>query len=101
MRGNKKSQVAQRQRKALVDQRSAESKLRKEKRKAKGKAMETANAVQRSPAGRKAAETLKEKRDLARKQEQANHQKNQARGATRLGGKRKQLQAELHAKLGS
>ena len=99
MRGNKKRQLVQGQRRALEDKRSAESKLRKEKRKAKGKAAEIAKAVKRSPAGKKAAKILAEKRGLARKKEQANYQKTGARAATRIGGRRKQLQAELHGKI--
>ena len=96
MRGNKKSQFVQGQRKALEEKRSAESRLRKEKRKVKGRAEEIVKAIQRSPAGRKAAETLKEERGRARKKEQANYQRSSARAATRMGGRRKQIQAELH-----
>ena len=99
MRANKKKQLAQKQRKVLEEKRTAESKARKEKRKAKGKTEEIAKAIQRSPAGRQAAETLKEKRGIARKKEQANYQKHRARSATRLGGRRKQTQAELHGKI--
>ena len=69
MRANKKKQLVQKQRKALEAERSVESKVRKEKR------------------------------GLARKQEQANYQKTRARAATRLGGRRKQTQAELHDKI--
>ena len=98
MRGNRKRQLVQGQRKALEDERSAESKLRREKRKATGRAQEIAKAVKRSPAGRKAAETLTAKRGEARKKEQANYQKRRARSATRLGGRRKQTQAALHDK---
>jgi hypothetical protein len=99
MRGKKKDQVMHEKRKALEQTRSAESKARKEKRKEKGKAEEIVKAIKRSPAGKKAAETLKEKRGLARKQEQANYQKTRARAATRLGGRKKQTQAELHGKI--
>ena len=62
MRGNKKRQLVQDQRQAVEDERSAESKLRREKRKATGRAQEIAKAVKCSPAGRTAAETLKAKR---------------------------------------
>lgn len=99
MRGNKRAQLMRAERKALVQKRSAESKVRKEKRRTKGKAEEIAKAIECSPAGRKAAETLKEKRGVARNKEQANYQKHQARSVVRLGGRRKQIQAELHAKL--
>jgi hypothetical protein len=96
MRTGKRQQFVSAERKALEQERSARSKARREKRKEKGRAEETAEAIQRSPAGRKAAETLKEKSGMARKQEQANYQKTKARSATRLGGRRKQIQAELH-----
>ena len=99
MRGNKRDQLMHEGRKKLEQKRSAESRMRKEKRKAKGKAQEIAKAIKRSPAGRKAAETLKEKRGLVRKKEQANYQKHRARSAARLGGRRKQVQAELHDKI--
>jgi phage terminase large subunit-like protein len=99
MRGNKRDQLMRAKRKALEQKRSAESKVRKEKRKAKGKAERIAKAIEDSPAGKKSAETLKEKRGTARKKEQANYQKTRARAATRMGGRRKQIQAELHAKL--
>jgi hypothetical protein len=96
MRGNRKKQLAQSQRKALEDERSAESKLRREKRKAKGKAQDVAKAVQRSPAGRQAAAVLKGTRGEARKKEQASYQKRRARSATRLEGRRKQAQTVPH-----
>lgn len=99
MRGNKKNQLMHEEREALERTRSAESKVRKDKRKEKGKAEEIAKAIKRSPAGQKAAETLKEKRGLARKQEQANYRKTRARVANRLGGRRKHTQAELHEKI--
>ena len=67
MRGNKRNQLMHAERKVLEQNRSGESKVRKEKRKAKGKAAEIAKAIQRSPAGRKAAETLTEKRRLAQR----------------------------------
>lgn len=88
----------QKQRKVLVEKRAAESKVRKERRKAKGRAKEAVEAVQRSPAGKKAAEMVKERR-LARRQGQANYRRIEARAATRLGGRRKQTQAELHDKI--
>ena len=97
MRGNKKNQLVQGRRKELEDKRSMESRLRKEKRKVKGRAEEIVKAIQRSPAGRKAAETLKEERGLARKKEQANYQKTRARAAARIGGRRKQIQIEQHS----
>jgi hypothetical protein len=99
MRGNKRNQLVHDDRKALEQKRSAESKVRKEKRKAKGKAEEIARAIEHSPAGRKAAAILKAKRGLAKDKEQANYQKHRARSATRLGGRRKQTQAELHDKI--
>jgi len=98
MRGNKKRQLVQGQRRALEDMRSAEGKLRKEKRKAKGKAEEIVKAIKRSPAGKKAAETLKAKRGVAKKKEQANYQKTRGRASARMGGRRKQMQAEPHGK---
>ena len=54
--------------------------VRKEKRKAKGKAEEIAKAIKRSPAGKKAAEALKAKRGIARRKEQANYQETLASG---------------------
>lgn len=99
MRGNKRGQLKHEQRQVLEQKRSAESKVRKAKRKAKGQAEELAQAIQGSPAGRKAAATVKAKRGLARKKEQANYQKTSARAATRLGGRRKQTQTELQDKV--
>jgi hypothetical protein len=90
-RAHKKRQLVHEQRDALEEKRSAESKARKEIRKEEGRAEETANAIQHTPAARKVAETLKAKRGAAQKKEQANYQKNQARAAARMGGKRKQL----------
>lgn len=98
MRGNKRDQLMHEERKILEQKRSAEGKVRKEKRKAKGKTEEIAKAIQRSPAGKKDAETLKTKRGVARKKEQANYQKTRARASARMGGRRKQLQAELQSK---
>ena len=97
-RANKKRQIIHEQRNALEEKRSAESKARKEKRKEKSRAEESAKAIQRSPAGKKAAETLKAKRGAAKKIEQANYQKTQARDAARMGGRRKQIQTELRGK---
>ena len=94
MRTSKKKQLENAERKALEQKRSTESKARKEKRKEKVKAEETAKAIQRSPAGKKAAETLKLKRNETRKKEQANYQATKAKAATRMGGRRKQLLAE-------
>ena len=100
MRGNKRDQLMHEQRKALEQKRSAESKARKEKRKEKGKAEDIARAINRSPAGKKAAEALKEKGGIARQKEQANYQKTRARASARMGGRRKQIQGELRDKLG-
>jgi hypothetical protein len=94
-RANKKRQIVHEQRHALEGKWSAISKARKEKRKEKSRAEETAKAIQCSPAGRKAAETLKAKRGAAKKKEQANYQKTQARDLARIGGRRKQIQIEL------
>ncbi|MGA2035182.1 MAG: Na-translocating system protein MpsC family protein [Thermoguttaceae bacterium] len=99
IRANKKRQFVHEQHDALEEKRSAVSKLRKAKRKAKGKAEELAKAIQRRPAERKAAATLKAKRGAAQKKEQANYQKTQARGAARLGGRSKQIHAELQGTL--
>jgi hypothetical protein len=98
MRTSKGEKLVHAERKALEQKRSAISRAR-EKRKEKGRAEDFAKAIQRSPAGKKAAETLKEKRGIARKQEQANYQKTRARVSTRMGGRRKQIQGELHEKL--
>jgi hypothetical protein len=98
MRGNKREQLVHAERKALEQMRSAESTVRKEKRKVKGKAEEIVKAIKRSPAGKKAAEALKAKRGVAAKKEQANYQKTRTRAAARLGGRRKQTQAELQSK---
>jgi len=99
MTANKKKQLVQEQRRALDKKRSAESKASKEKRKAKRKAEEAAKAIDRSPEGKKAAEALKEKRGIARQKQRANYQKTRARASARMGGRRKQIQAELHAPL--
>jgi hypothetical protein len=95
MRGNRREQLMHEQREALDERRSAESKARKEKRKVKGKAEDIVKAIKRSPAGKKAAEALKEKRGIAGKKEQANYQKTRSRVSTRMGGRRKQIQGEL------
>ncbi len=94
MRGKRKKQLVREQRKEIEDKRSEESKERKNQRRAKGKAEELAEALQRSPAGKKAAETLKAKRGVARTKEQADYQKTRARASTRMGGRRKQILAE-------
>ena len=96
MRGTRKQQLAREQRKELEDQRSQTSWDRKNQRQTKGKAEELAKAIQRSPEGKQAAESQKAKRGIARKKEQANYQKTRARASTRMGGRRKQLQAEKH-----
>ena len=98
MRGNKTNQLMHEQSKAVEQTRSAESKVRKDKRKEKGKAEEIAKAIKRSPTGKKAAGTLKVKRGIARKKEQANYQKTKTRASARIGGRRKQTQAELQSK---
>lgn len=98
MRTSKRKQSIFAELDALEAKRSAISKQRKEKRREKGKAADLARAIRRSPEGKRTAETLKEKRGIARKKEQANYQKTKARAATRLGGRRKQVQAELHDK---
>ncbi len=56
-------------------------------------------AIQRSPAGKEAAETLKAKRGIARKNEQAKYQKRRAGAGARMGGRRKQIQGELRETL--
>jgi hypothetical protein len=99
MRANKKKQSAQKQRKPLEAKTSAASKARKEKRKAQGKAQDIVEAIKRSPAGRRAAETLKAKRGIAGKKEQANYQKSRTRASGRMGGRRKQVMAQFQDKL--
>lgn len=99
MRGNKRDQLMHKERKALEQKRSAEGTVRKEKRKAKRKAEEISKTIKHSPAGEKAAEALKAKRGVARKKEKANYQKTKTRASARMGGRRKQIQAELHAKI--
>ena len=87
------------QRKATEDERSAERKAGKEKRKARGKAEESMKATNRGPAEKKAAEALKDKMGLARKAQRADYQKTQARVSTRSERRRKQIQAELDARI--
>jgi hypothetical protein len=99
VRGSKRKRFVMEQRKAAKEKRAAESKVGKEKRAAKGKAGGIARAKQRSPEGKKAAESLKETRKIVREKEQAHYQKTLARGSARMGGRRKQIQAELHAKV--
>ena len=99
MRTSKKEQLVFAQRKGLEAKRSAISKLRKEKRKEKGEVADIAKAIQRSPAGKKAAEALKARRGIARKKEQANYQETMARAGARLGGRRKQIEDDLRDKL--
>jgi hypothetical protein len=96
MRTSKREKLVVAQRKAHEAKRSTVSKLRKAKRKEKGKAEDIAKAIERSPAGKKASETLKETRGIARKKEQANYQKTRSRAGARMGGRRKQIQGELH-----
>ena len=96
MRGNKREQLVHEQRKAIEEKRSVESKARKEKRKEKGKVEDIARAIKCSPAGKKAAEALKETRGIAMKREQANYQKTRSRVGARMGGRKKQIQRELH-----
>ena len=99
MRTSKREKLVHAQREELEAKSSAVSKLRKEKRREKGKAADIAKAIQLSPEGRKTAETLKTKRGVARRKEQANYQEAMARAGTRLGGRRKQIEEELHDKL--
>jgi hypothetical protein len=99
MRTNKRETLVIAQREALEAKRSAISKLRKEKRREKGKAEDIAKAIKRSPEGKKAAETLKTKRGIARRKEQANYQETLARAGARMGGRRKQIEGELRDKL--
>ena len=99
MRTSKREKAVRAERKTLEQKRSAESRARKEKRKVKGQAADIAMEIQRSPAGKKAAETLKAKRELLGQKEQANYQKTQARASTRMGGRRKQIQGEAHDEL--
>jgi hypothetical protein len=96
MRGNKRDQLKHEERETLEQERSAESRVRREKRKAKGKADDIAKALQRSPAGKKAAAALKTKRGVAREKEQANYQRNKTRASARIGGRSKQVRSELH-----
>lgn len=99
MRGNSKKQLVRQKSKEIEDKRSEEKKERKHQRWAKGKAEELAKAIQRSPAGKKAAENLKAKRAVARRKEQANYQKTRARASMRMGGRRKQMLAEKQGML--
>ena len=95
VRASKKKQSMMEQRKTTKEKKAAERKVTKEKRTAKGEAEQIARAQERSPEGKKDAETLKEKRGIARKKEQANYQKTQARASARMGGRRRQIQADL------
>jgi hypothetical protein len=99
MRTSKREKLVHAQREELEAKRSAVSKLRKEKRREKGKAEDIAKASRRSPEGKKAAETLKTKRGIAKKKEQANYQKTRSRAETRMGGRKKLIEGELHNKL--
>jgi len=99
MRGNRKKQLVRQKSKEIEDKRSEERKERKHQRWAEGKAEELAKALQLSPEGRKAAATLKAKRGVARRKEQANYQKTRSRASTRMGGRRKQIRAEQQGKL--
>lgn len=94
MRGNGKNQLVREQRKELETKRTTESLERKGKRRTKAKAEELAEGIRRSPAGKKAAEIQKAKRGIAQKQEQANYRRATSRVATRVGGRRKQLEAD-------
>jgi hypothetical protein len=95
VRASKKRQSVMQQREAAKEKRAAESKLRRDKRKEKGTAEDVAKAIKRSPGGKAAAESLKLKRRVARKQEQMNYQKTRTRASARLGGRRKQTLAEF------
>jgi hypothetical protein len=99
MRGNKETRLGREQREELEDKRSQECQDRKDKRRAKGKAEELAEAVRLSPAGKEAAETRKAKWMMVQTQEQANYKKTRSRASTRIGGRRKQLQAGERGKL--
>ena len=99
MRGNRKKHLVRQKSTEIEDKRSEERKERKHQRWAKGKAEELAKALQRSPEGRKAAESLKAKRGVARRKQQANYQKTRSRASTRMGGRRKQVRAEQQGKL--
>jgi hypothetical protein len=88
MRTSNREQLVNAQRKALDAKRSTVSKLRKEKRKAEGRTREIAKAIKRSPKGKKAAESMKAKRGIARKKEQANYQKSRTRASARMGEKK-------------
>jgi len=99
MSGNKKRQVAQGQRSAPEQKRSAESKARKEKRKKMAGAEETAKAIQRDLTETKAAEALRAKKAEERKKEQANYQKTRVRAAARMGRRKKQIDAQSQAKV--
>jgi hypothetical protein len=99
MRTSNREKSVHAQREELDARRSAISKLRKENRKEKGRAEDVAKAIQRSPEGRKAAATLKTKRGIARKKEQANYQKTRSRAGTRMGGRKKLIEGALRDKL--
>jgi hypothetical protein len=99
MRTSKREKLVSAQRKAIEAKRSTISRLRKEKRKEKGRAADIAKAIKRSPEGKKAAETLKTKRGIARRGEQANYREALARAGARMGGRRKQIRDELRDKL--
>jgi hypothetical protein len=99
MRTSKREKLVHAQREELEAKRSAVSRLRKEKRREKGKVEDIARAIRRSPEGRKAAEALTTKRGIARRQEQANYQKTRSRAGTRMGGRKKLIERELHDKL--
>jgi hypothetical protein len=99
MRTNKRNQMMNEQRQATARKRSAERKIRNEKRAVERKADDLVRREECSPAGRKAAETLKAKRRIVREKEHANHQKRSARASSRMGGRRKQIRAELQDRL--
>lgn len=101
MRGNRKRQLARQKNKQIEDKMSEERKERKHQRWAKGKAEELAKALQGSPEGTKAAETLKAKRGVARRKEQANYQKTRSRASTRNGGKTKANSGRTTGKAGA
>ena len=99
MRTSKREKLLNAQREELEAKRATISRLRKEKRREKGRAEDIARAAKCSPAGKRAAATLKTKRGIARKKEQAGYQETLARAGARLGGRRKQIQTELHSGL--
>lgn len=98
MRTTNRKRLADEQRKATKRKRLAGRKVRQEARAAQRQANDIARKQEHSPEGKRAAEILTENRQILRKKEQANYQKTRARAATRMGGRRKQIQAELRTR---